>query len=87
MRVMIFGTLRSIVGDQKQVEVDMHGDSTVGDVLGGLATAHPALRDKLAAEEAVLIFVNGRSIHFLDGLSTPLTSGDRLALFPAVGGG
>jgi MoaD family protein len=91
MRVRIFGTLRQTVA-AKDVEVRLQARDTVGSVLERLATEYPALGKRLLDEEgnprnSVHVLVNGRSIQFLDGLNTPIQEGDRLSLFPAVGGG
>lgn len=37
--------------------------------------------------ERLLIIVNGRSIHHLQGLDTPLANGDEIAIMPPVMGG
>ena len=92
MKVRVFGTLRSVVGDSKEIEVRVAGRSTARGVLNQLVSAYPGLEEKVFREGAKLqqginVFVNGRSIKFLDGLSTFLEEGDELALFPAIGGG
>jgi sulfur-carrier protein len=92
MKVLLFGTLRSVVEGYEELEVAVALPSTVQAVLTQLGAAYPALGhklpntpDQLAA--GVLVFVNGRSVNFLAGLRTPLREGDRLALFPPIGGG
>jgi MoaD family protein len=35
----------------------------------------------------IKVLVNGRGLHVLQGLDTPLTDGDVIALFPPVAGG
>jgi molybdopterin synthase sulfur carrier subunit len=45
------------------------------------------LDDDGHVHDSIHVLVNGRSISFLDGLETVVGDGDRLALFPAVGGG
>lgn len=92
MKVRVFGTLRSVVGDHKEIEVRVDGRSTALKVLDQLIAAHPGLAEKVFTESGKLrggvnIFVNGRSIRFLDGLNTLLQEGDELALFPPLGGG
>ena len=92
MKVRVFGTLRSVVGGSKEIEVCPEGRSSALKVLDQLITAYPALEEKLFSEDEKLqagvnIFVNGRSVRFLDGLSTLLEEGDELALFPPLGGG
>lgn len=92
MKVRVFGTLRSVVGASKEIEVCVDGKSSVHKVLDQLITAYPGLAEKVLGEGeelrgGVTIFVNGRSVRFLDGLSTLLEEGDELALFPPLGGG
>jgi molybdopterin synthase sulfur carrier subunit len=91
MRVRIFATLRSLVG-VKEVEVDVEAGDTVRNMLDKLTAEYPALRKRVLNDEGNLqssinVFVNGRNIKFLDGLNSPIQEGDRLALFPPVGGG
>ena len=91
MRVRVFGTLRQFVG-APAVDVDLESGDTVRDLLHRITALHPALGEKALDEEGHLqssfnILVNGRNVKFLDGLDSILHEGDRLALFPAVGGG
>jgi len=39
------------------------------------------------AEDRLLILVNGRSVHILQGLDTPLTDGDQVTIMPKAFGG
>jgi molybdopterin synthase sulfur carrier subunit len=92
MKVRVFGTLRSIVGGSKDVEVRAQGTCTVLQVLGQLIAVYPSLEEKIFGgsgrlQGGVNILVNGRSVRFLDGLSTPLEEEDEIALFPPLGGG
>ena len=48
------------------------------------------LRTSFAQDKAVdrlLILVNGRSVHVLQGLDTPLTDGDQVTIMPKAFGG
>ena len=68
-----------------------HG-ATVGNVLDNLVERHPALGQKLWDADGrltgyVTILLNGRSVAYLDGLESPVSDADTLALFPPVGGG
>jgi molybdopterin synthase sulfur carrier subunit len=92
MKVRVFGTLRSVVGGSKEIEVHVHGRCTALQVLGKLIAAYPSLEEKVFGgsgrlQGGVNILVNGRSVRFLDGLSTPLKKDDEIALFPPLGGG
>ena len=89
MQVRLFGTLRLFAG-AKAIEVET--EDTVRSLLGKVTTQCPALREKVFDEEGSLrnsihVLVNGRSIRYLDGLDVPVQESDRVALFPAVGGG
>jgi molybdopterin synthase sulfur carrier subunit len=91
MQVRLFGTLRLFAG-VKAIEVQTKPGDTVRSLLGKVTTQCPPLREKVFDEEANLrnsihVLVNGRSIRYLDGLDGPVQESDRVALFPAVGGG
>jgi molybdopterin synthase sulfur carrier subunit len=91
MKVKLFATLRQIVG-VKEIEVGLKGGDTVGSVLDRLVADYPAMGEHILDDEGSLeayinVFVNGRSIRFLDGLNTRLGEDDVLAIFPPVAGG
>jgi len=92
MKVKVFGTLRSVVGGSKDIEVHVHARCTALQMLSQLVVAYPSLEEKIFGgsgrlQGGVTILVNGRSVRFLDGLSTPLEEEDEIALFPPLGGG
>jgi molybdopterin synthase sulfur carrier subunit len=92
MQVRVFGTLRTVVGNQKHIDVRMTDGASAGELLHELILAYPALERKVLRQGGELrggvsIFVNGRSVRFLDGLDTAIHEGDEVALFPPVGGG
>jgi len=91
MKVKVFATLRQLVG-AKEIEVGLEGDDTVGSVVARLAADYPALGEHIFDDQGNLggyinVFVNGRSIRFLEGLHTRLSEDDVLAIFPPVAGG
>ena len=91
MKVKIFATLRQLVG-AKEIEVGLEVGDTVGSVVARLVADYPALGQHILDDEGNLeayinVFVNGRSIRFLDGLDTSLSEEDVLAIFPPVAGG
>jgi molybdopterin converting factor small subunit len=87
--VRIPPVLRANVGGSKQVEV---AGSTVGELLEGLVTAHPGLRDQLFTADGELnrfvnVYVDGQDVRYLDGTATPVAQRDELVILPAMAGG
>ena len=82
--VGIFATLRRVVGTES-LELD-----DVATVRAAL-TSHEQLGDAVlpdgALAEGCIVLVNGQNIHPRQGRDTALADGDRVAVFPAVGGG
>ncbi len=81
--------LRSSVGGEK--EVSAPGEN-VGDVLRGLAEAHPATQKQLFSSEGQLnryvnVYLNDEDVRVLDGLDTAVGQGDVLVILPAMAGG
>lgn len=87
MQVKLFGNLRQHTG---KLAVTASG-ATIGEVLRELCTAYPALEkaifegDQLQAH--VRVMVNGRDIELADGLNTPVSETDQIAVFPPIAGG
>jgi len=91
MKVKLFTILRQLVS-AGEIEVALEDGDTVGGVLTRLAAEYPALGKHIFDRDGKLegyinVFVNGRSISFLDGLDTRLNEDDELTLFPPVAGG
>ena len=92
MDVNLFATLRELAG-HRTVQFDLPDGSTVRQLLDCVIETYPAMRDELFGEDGELfghvhVFINGRDAPHLDkALDTPLTSTDKVDLFPAVGGG
>ena len=91
MEVRFYATLRDIVGG-RAVEVELQSGGTVRGLLTRLFEQHPDLQSRVVDEageirRAVNVFVNGRSIRYLNGLDTELRPDDELAIFPPVAGG
>lgn len=91
MQALLYATLRQIAGT-REVEIPVEGHQTVGEVLHVLVERYPRLSKaiwypdgSLAAHVAVLL--NGRDVRHLNGVDTPLSDDDCLAVFPPVGGG
>ena len=66
--------------------------ATVREAIHALNAAHPGIGERLLDESGELrrfvnIFVADEDVRFLEGLDTPLTSGQTLSVVPAVAGG
>ena len=88
----MFGKLRSLVGGTTALDVTIHDGDTVRSALVAVSQECPTLRSKLLDDGQVLraglsIFLNGRSVTYLDGLDTRVRDTDSLALFPPIAGG
>lgn len=74
VKVNLYASLRSHVGGVPSVDVEIGPGETVAQVLDSLG---------VPAEQTRIIFVNHRAA----GLSAPLSDGDKVGVFPAIGGG
>ena len=87
--VRIPTALRPHAGDNATLEL---AGGTVGEVLASLAGSYPALGKRLfkggdELNRFVNVFVNEQDIRFLGHLQTPLGTGDRVSIVPAIAGG
>jgi sulfur-carrier protein len=81
--------LRPSVGGEREVSAD---GATVGEVLSGLATAHPDTRSQLFGDGGDLnryvnVYLTDEDVRVLDGLETQVGEGDTLVILPAMAGG
>ena len=88
IRVQIPGPLRPLTGGASEVEVETAADLTA--LISLLDERHRGVRDRLlepsgALRKHVRIFVNDEDVRALQQESTPLSSGDRVAIVPASG--
>ena len=91
MRVRIYATLRPIVGGANVPAQTQPGD-TVGELVDEMLRRWPDLAPEMVDEHGALlkrihIFVNGRSIRYLQQLDTVIPDGANIDIFPPVGGG
>jgi MoaD family protein len=85
--------LKQVVG-QRLTEIDLPQGSTVEDFLtymrerwGDKLSTHLFDPYSGAVLPRVRIMVNGQTIHFLEGMETPLKEGDEVLILPLVSGG
>ena len=74
VKVNLYATLRSFVGGKPSVEIEVQPGQTVEQMLEQLG---------VPPEKTRILFVNNRAAT----LSQPLQDGDRVGVFPAIGGG
>ena len=87
--VRIPPTLRTATGGEKRVDVQ---GATVREVVTALVAEHPGLQAQLIGpngdlNQFVNAFLNDTDIRHLQGLDTPVSDRDTLALLPAMAGG
>ncbi len=90
VHIRAFASFRDILGKDRDIEIKE--DSTVGDILQSLISAHQNLRiaifdDAGNIREYVIIMKNRKNIESLKGLNTELNEGDEVAILPPVAGG
>ncbi|MGA2120892.1 MAG: ubiquitin-like small modifier protein 1 [Methanoregula sp.] len=88
--VKSFATLREVM--DAEVRMEFAEGATIRSLLTELTGWYSGLSDLLFSapdtlRDFVNILKNGRNIHFLAGLDTPLEDGDIIALFPPAAGG
>ena len=81
--------LRRITNGQAQVELE---SATMGELVDNLDGSFPGLKERLLDENGELryfvnLYLNGEDVRFLEGLNTPVNSGDEVSIVPAVAGG
>ncbi|MFB6228459.1 MAG: ubiquitin-like small modifier protein 1 [Halobacteriales archaeon] len=90
MEWKLFADLAEVAGE-RHVAVDEEA-TTAGEALEALLDAHPALADRVLEESGDLadhvnLLLNGENVAGAEGLETPVSPDDELALFPPVSGG
>ncbi len=92
MKVNFYATLRQITG-QKTVEIESPDETTVRELVNIIIDRYPKMRRELLNEDGELwphvhVFVNGRDARYLpSGSQAVLQPGDKVNIFPPVGGG
>ncbi|MEE9204678.1 MAG: MoaD/ThiS family protein [Nitrospirales bacterium] len=89
VKVRIPTPLRPLTKGQGEVQAK---GANITEMIEGLNTAHPGLKDRLCDENGELrrfvnIYVNEEDIRFLEGKDTALKDGDEVSIVPAIAGG
>jgi sulfur-carrier protein len=74
-----------------QTDVVVHGDD-ISETLTNLTTQYPSLKPHLFNDDGNLrpfvnLFVGANNINDLQGMSTPVTDGEKIMLIPSIAGG
>ena len=90
VKIKLFANLAEKAG---QSEIDVSAEN-VRDALKELIDEHPRLDDIIFKDpdekelsDSITVIKDGRNITYLNGLETELKEGDKLSVFPPVGGG
>ncbi len=89
VKVRIPTPLRPLTKGQGEIQAK---GANITEMIEGLNTAHPGLKDRLCDEHGELrrfvnIYVNEEDIRFLKGKDTALKDGDEVSIVPAIAGG
>jgi sulfur-carrier protein len=81
--------LRELSGGAPEITAEA---GTVAEVLAQLDVAHPGFGERLFDDQGELrrfvnVFVADEDIRFLEGVATPVESGQTVSIVPAVAGG
>jgi molybdopterin synthase sulfur carrier subunit len=91
MQLKVYATLRLKIG-RAEIDVGAGPGDTVRDVLREVLEQYPLLAPYLISDggqlvDHVHVFLGGRNVRLLDGLDTVIQDGQKLDIFPPLGGG
>ncbi|MGB9861542.1 MAG: ubiquitin-like small modifier protein 1 [Candidatus Bipolaricaulaceae bacterium] len=91
VRISLYFPFREEI-PENPVELEVPEGTVVGQVLEALVARYPGLRPRFfdprgQIHRHISALVNGTSIQFRRGWSTPVGEGDEVVLLPPVGGG
>ncbi|MEM3113562.1 MAG: ubiquitin-like small modifier protein 1 [Nitrososphaerota archaeon] len=95
MKVVVkaYATIREAIDEYGRIMIELSDHATVKDLLDALSRRfgerfnREVLETDGTLKKTVKVFVNGRDIEFINGLSTELDEGDEVVLIPPVAGG
>jgi MoaD family protein len=92
--VKLFANVRTLMGKEEiTLNLDPSRNYTIKDILQIITQSQKKELSTMLIEVegksrgAVRVLVNGEEIHSLDGSETTVQDGDRISIFPLLGGG
>lgn len=87
--VLVPTPLRRLTGGQAKVEIE---GSDIGTLILAIDGQYPGVADKLLDDDGnikrfINVFVNDSEVRSLQGLHTPVRTGDKVSIVPAMAGG
>ncbi|MBI4340540.1 MAG: MoaD/ThiS family protein [Chloroflexi bacterium] len=87
--IRIPGPLRRVTNGAPTVQLEA---ANVQESIDALEGQFPGIKERLCDENGDLryfvnIYLNGEDVRFLQGVKTPIATGDELSIVPAVAGG
>ena len=80
--------LRTLTNGQAEVQAE---GSSIRELIDNLEGRYQGLKERLCEGKDIRrfinVYVNEEDIRFLQGTATPLKSGDRVSIVPAIAGG
>ena len=91
LNFVLSGPLRELAGNRSSVQIS-GSPAALDGALDLLWRSYPAFRDRVITERGELrphinIFVDGESIRFSGGFSTPVRHDSEIVILPALSGG
>ena len=87
MKVKLFGGLRNLAGN---AQIEASG-GTIREVLENICAENESLRTAIFTSNGlhphVRVILNGQDSELLQGLETPVSRNDQMAIFPPIAGG
>ena len=89
VKVRIPTPLRNLTGNQSIVDAQ---GATLREVIEHLEQQYAGIKEKLLDDNGQLrrfvnVFINDSDVRFEQGLDTPVSDGDEVAIVPAIAGG
>lgn len=87
--VLIPAPLRKLTGGEARVAAD---GATLAELMDALEARYPGIKERVCDPDGELrrfvnVFVNGENARNLDGIGTPVATGDEVGIIPAMAGG